>query len=75
MKRSEMVKLLEDYWNTYTWDDCPTSEEIAEYSLQIIEKAGMSPPVEFGAHVEIELQYADEVTEKYCYWESENEEN
>lgn len=42
MKRSDMIKLLFEYYDS--WEDYPSSEEIAKYSLDLMEKAGMVPP-------------------------------
>lgn len=74
MKRSEMIgKLIQSFGemdvlhpNGYGY------EELAEHVLSKIERAGMLAPVEYGTHVDLDLQYADEVTEKYCYWEPED---
>lgn len=41
--------------------------------LDFLEEVGMLPPVSFGAHLEADMQYADEVTEEYCKWEPEDE--
>jgi len=43
MKRSEILKLIEETWKNST--SFPTDRLVAEYILKVIEKAGMLPPI------------------------------
>lgn len=44
MKRSEMVKILEDAINSGLYQDYQFSTESVSNILEILEKAGMKPP-------------------------------
>ena len=65
MKRSDMIKKLTKYWNE--WEEHPSSEEIAKHSLDIIEEAGMLPPM----FEKKKLQGFFEISIKKNEWESE----
>ena len=70
MKYSKALEIAkESFWKYFENEE--DVEFYAEKALQAAADIGMHPPVQYGAHVDPDLQYADEVTKEYCKWDDE----